>query len=138
MLEFARKSNPFPDVLFVHEDAAKLDEFGDKSFDYATMLMLMHELPRSRHSSILKEALRVARKVIIIDWIAPLPKNAGGLGLSIVERTIGYDHYPNFRAYLAAGGIRSMLQEFGMPIRVESSSVFWHNCREVFVVSKPQ
>ena len=43
-----------------------------------------------------------------------------------------------FIAFLAGGGIRGMLQEAGLPIRVEYSSVFWHDCREVFVVSTSQ
>ena len=135
MLEFARKSNPFQDVAFVHEDAAELGAFGDHSFDYATILMLMHELPRLQQVRVLKEALRVASRGIIIDSVAPLPKNAGGIGIRIVEGTFGRDHNPNFKAFLAAGGIRGMLQESGMPISVEYYSVFWRNCREVVMVS---
>ncbi len=138
MLEFARKSNPFQDVTFVHEDATELGAFRDHSFDYATMLMVMHELPKLQQARVLKEALRVARRGIIIDSVAPLPKNAGGIGIRIVERTFGRDHNPNFKAFLAAGGIRGMLQESGSPISIEYSSVFWRNCREVVVVSTQQ
>jgi ubiquinone/menaquinone biosynthesis C-methylase UbiE len=138
MLEFARKSNPFQDVTFVHEDATELGAFGDHCFDYATMLMVMHELPRPQQARVLKEALRVASRGIIIDSVAPLPKNAGGIGIRIVERTFGRDHNPNFKAFLASGGIRGMLQESGLPISMEYSSVFWRNCREIVVVSTQQ
>jgi len=135
MLEFAQKSNPFEDVTFIHEDATDLSVFKDKSFDYATMLMVIHELPGAIQVLVLKEALRVARKGIIIDSVAPLPKNAGGIGIRFVELTFGHEHNPNFKAFLAAGGIRRILQESGLPINVEYSSVFWHNCREIVVVS---
>jgi hypothetical protein len=135
MLEFARKANPFEEVTFVHGDATDLGVFGDQSFDYATMLMVMHELPRPQQACVLKEALRVASKCIIIDAAAPLPKNAGGLGIRIVEGTFGHDHQRNFKAFLASGGIRGMLEESGLPISVEQSSVFWRNCREVVMVS---
>ncbi len=135
MLEFARKSNPFQDVTFVHEDATDMNTFGDHSFDYATMLFLMHELPIQQQVRVLKEVLRVASRGIIIDSVAPLPRNAGGIGIRIVEATFGYDHNPNFKAFLATGGIRGILLKTGLPIKLEYSSVFWRNCREVAVVS---
>ena len=135
--EYIRQKDNSP-PSFVHEDATELGAFGDQSFDYAAMLMVMHELPRLQQVRVLKEALRVARRGIIIDSVAPLPKNVGGIGICIVEETFGRDHNPNFKAFLAAGGIRGMLQESGMPISVEYSSVFWRNCREVVVVSSQQ
>lgn len=135
MLEFARKSNPFHNVTFVHEDATDLGAFDDHSFDYAAILFLMHELPMQQRVLVLKEALRVSKRVIIIDSVAPLPKNAGGIGIRIVEATFGRDHNPNFKAFLATGGIRAVLQESGLPISIESSSIFWRDCREVLLVS---
>jgi len=106
MLEFARKSNPFPDLTFIHRDATDLSAFKDRSFDYATLLMLVHELTKPQQSLVLKEALRVARRAIIIDAAAPLPRNAGGTGIRFVESTFGRDHNPNFKAFLGAGGDR--------------------------------
>jgi len=138
MLEFARKANPFQELTLVHGDAADLGVFEDQSFDYATMLMLVHELPRSLQIRALKEALRVARKVIIIDSVSPLPRNAGGLGIRLVEGVFGRDHQENFKAFLAGGGIRGMLEESDLPINIEHSSVFWRNCREVVMVSTQQ
>ena len=135
MLEFAKKSNPFKDITFIHGDATNLTTFRDHSFDYATMLMLMHELPRAQQISVLKEALRVARKGIIIDAVAPLPKNAEGMGIRIVERTFGHGHNSNFRSFLATGGIHGILKESGLPVKVEHTSVFWRNCREIVVVT---
>jgi ubiquinone/menaquinone biosynthesis C-methylase UbiE len=135
MLDFARKTNPFQDITFIHEDGTDLHTFNDNSFDFATMLMIMHELQRPQQISIIKEALRVARQGIIIDSVVPLPKNAGGTGYRIVEATIGHDHYQNFKAFLAKGGIRGILQESGLPINIDYSSVFWRKCREIVVVS---
>jgi len=135
MLDFARKTNPFQDITFVHEDVTDLHIFEDNSFDFATMLMIMHELQRPQQISVLKEALRVANRGIIIDSVVPLPKNAGGLGYRFVEGTIGHDHYQNFKSFLSKGGIRGILQESGLPVNIEYSSVFWRNCREIVVVS---
>ena len=135
MLDFARKTNPFQDITFVHEDATDLHIFEDNSFDFATMLMIMHELQRPQQISVIKEALRVARRGIIIDSVVPLPKNVGGIGYRFVEATIGHDHYPNFKAFLAGGGIGGILKESGLPVNIEYSSVFWRRCREMVVVS---
>jgi ubiquinone/menaquinone biosynthesis C-methylase UbiE len=138
MLEFARKTNPFPDLTFVHEDATDLGAYADRSFDHATLLMLMHELPRPHQVRVLKEALRVASRIIIIDSAAPLPKNAGGIGIRLVEATFGRDHNPNFKAFLSAAGIVGIIKESALPVNVEHRSVFWRNCREVVVVSMPR
>ncbi|MGZ4886077.1 MAG: class I SAM-dependent methyltransferase, partial [Candidatus Aminicenantales bacterium] len=75
MLEFARRHNRFPEVTFVHGDATDLGRFADRSFDYAALLMLMHELPGSQQILVLKEALRVAGRAVIIDSVSPLPGN---------------------------------------------------------------
>ena len=137
MLDFAQKSNPYPDITFIHEDANDLSRFKDNSFNYATMLMIMHEVPRQQQVCILKEALRVARKGIIIDSVVPLPKNAGGIGIRVVEKTIGHDHNANFKAFLATGGIKNIIQESGLQLEIEHSGLFWRNCRQVVVVTKP-
>lgn len=139
MLEFARKLNPYQDVTFVHEDATDLRTFGDHSFNYATILMLMHELATPQQVCVLKEALRVATKAIIIDSISPLPKNAGGIGIRIVEGTFGHDHNQNFKVFLATGGIAGILKESALAITVEHRSIFWRKCREAVLVSiQPQ
>jgi ubiquinone/menaquinone biosynthesis C-methylase UbiE len=136
MLAYARRSNPRPEVTFVHGDATDLSGYADRSFDFATLLMLVHELPASQQALVLRGALRVARRVIIIDAAVPLPRNAGGIGIRIVEGTFGRDHNPNFRAFLGRGGIGGMLGESAGPIAVDHRGVFWRSCREVVVVHR--
>jgi ubiquinone/menaquinone biosynthesis C-methylase UbiE len=135
MLEFARKCSPFRDVTFIHGDATDLSAFAGPSFDCATLLMLVHELSRPQQVLVLREALRVAGRAIIIDSVSPLPKNSGGIGIRVVEATFGHDHNPYFKAFLAKAGIGGILKDSGLPISVEHRSVFWRNCREVVVAS---
>lgn len=135
MLDFAREANPFEDVTFVHVDATDLKTYKDKEFDYATMLMVIHELNKSQQVMVLKESLRVANRLIVIDSVAPLPKNIGGFGIRIVEATFGRDHNKNFKNFLAAGGIRGILEESNIPINIEHSTVFWRDCREAALIS---
>jgi SAM-dependent methyltransferase len=134
-IDFAKKSNRFEDIEFLHLDASDLAGFGPRAFDYATVLLLMHELPREKQLQVLAEASRVARTVVIVEGKAPLPKNAHGLALRIVEATVGPRDYYLFREFLAGGGIMGLLKDSPLPLTVEHRSVFWHNCREVVVIS---
>ena len=136
MLRFAEKSNPYNEVTFVHQDATDLSGFGDCTFDFATVLILMHELPREKQLCVLSEALRVAHKAIIVDASVPLPKNPSGLGVRFVEATFGRDHHGYFRNFLATGGIMGLLHNSGLPITIAHRSAFWRNCREVVMVSR--
>ncbi len=129
MLEFARRSTPYTDIIFRHEDAADLEAFQDLSFDYCAILNVLHELSRAQQGAVLKEALRVARKVVLIDWASPLPSNLGGIGARVVEATVGHDHYHNFKAFLAAGGIAGILDERALPATVDYHGLFSHGCR---------
>ncbi len=135
MLDFARASNPFLDVMFEHQDATDLSAYADKAFDYATLLMLVHELNAPQQVGVLKEALRVASKAILIDSAVPAPKNAAGISIGITEATIGRDHYQNFKRFLAGGGLRGMLIRSGLPAHIDHSAVFMHDSREVMVIS---
>jgi ubiquinone/menaquinone biosynthesis C-methylase UbiE len=135
MLEFARRINPYPDVTFHHEDATDLSSYTANSFDYATILMLLHENQHPQQLAVLSEALHVARKVVMIDSLCPLPKNAWGTGIRLVEATIGRDHYPRFKAFLANGGLGGILKDLNLPVKIEHRSVFSSNCREALILS---
>jgi ubiquinone/menaquinone biosynthesis C-methylase UbiE len=115
MLDFARKTIPYEDIVFIHKDATDLTGFEDHSFDYATLLFLVHELSRPHQLRVLGEALRVAERTVIIDSVAPLPKNIGGVGIRIVEAIFGRDHNQNFKrfltmAYASGGFMREIFQ----------------------------
>lgn len=134
MLHFAKRTNPFDDVSFVHGDATDLAGIADAAFDYATVLLLLHELPRDRRVRVLSEGLRVARRLLLIDARAPLPKNAEGLGIRLVEATFGHEHSHHFRNFLALGGIMSAVQDAALAATVEHRSVFLHGCREAVML----
>jgi ubiquinone/menaquinone biosynthesis C-methylase UbiE len=136
MLQFAEKSNRDHNVKFVHQDATDLSDFGDHAFDYAIVLLLMHELPKEKQLLVLSEALRIADKAIIVDASVPLPKNPSGLGVRFVEATFGRDHHGHFRNFLATGGIMAILEGSGLPFTIAHRSVFWRNCREIVMVSR--
>ena len=136
MLDFARKFNPYDDVTFLHKDATDLSGFEDHSYDYATLLFLMHELPRPQQLRVLGEALRVAKQSVIIDSVSPLPMNVGSMGIRIVEAVFGRNHNQHFKNFLATGGIEGLVKDWPSPVTMGYRYVFWHSCRQVVVVSR--
>jgi ubiquinone/menaquinone biosynthesis C-methylase UbiE len=135
MLEFAIEHNSFPEITFQHKDATDLNDFATASFDFATMQMLLHEITLDQQKLCLGEALRVAKKVVLIDYHFPLSKNATGMLMRLTEVTIGRNHYPNFRAFLAHGGIQAILRDLNLPVRIEHHDLISLNCRDVFVLT---
>ena len=134
MLEFATRANPFDDVTFHHGDATDIVGMDDAAFDYATVLFLLHELPREGRVRVLTEGSRVARHLLLIDSVAPLPKNVEGLGIRLVEGTFGHEHNHHFRHFLARGGIMGAVQDAGLAVTVVHQAVFLHRCRQVVVL----
>ncbi len=136
MLHFAERHRRSEAVRFVLGDASDLKAFADQSFDFATILFLLHELPHETRLRVLAEALRVAAKVVIIDSTAPLPRNPSGRGIRFVEATFGRSHNHHFRAFLASGGIPGCLGVATRPVIVSHQAVFWRGCRQIVVVSR--
>lgn len=137
MLQFAENASRHPDIAFLHKDATELTGIDDRQFDYATVLCLVHELPRDTRLRLLVEALRVAEHILIVDSRAPLPLNLNGLSIRLVEATFGREHYRYFKDFLAGRGIMGFLEASRLPITVLHRSSFWGDAREVVMVSSP-
>jgi len=134
MIEFARKRNPGAQVRFAHGDGTDLAECVPDTFDFTTILFLLHEVPRAEQIAVLNEALRVARKVVIVDSQVPLPRNLHGIALRVVEVSGGPANYRSFLDYLATGGIGGILDDSRVRASASQRSVFWHGCREMVVL----
>lgn len=136
MIAFAQRRNRHPAVRFEVADGADLSHFEADSFDIATILLLLHEIPRATQVAVLNESLRLARRVVIVDSEVPLPKNPHGLALRLVEASGGRDHYRPFADYLAAGGIDGILADSRVRAMILERSVFWHGCRQMAVIGR--
>jgi SAM-dependent methyltransferase len=134
MLEFAEKRNSSKNVRFTLADATDLTSIEPASFDYATVMFLLHEIPPEDRIQALTEASRVAKKVIAVDSRVPLPWNFHGIALRLAEATAGPAHFRAFLNYLAGGGIAGLLADRRLGDAVTKRSVFWHDCREMVVL----
>lgn len=135
MLAFAASHNPYEEVSFARADATDLAGFSVGRFDYATVSLLLHELPRDARPVVLGEALRVAGQVIVADWITPLPRSFEGLSIRFIEWA-GRHHYGDFRDYLARGGLDGVLADLRTRAVVEHREVLPRTCREIVVLSR--
>jgi SAM-dependent methyltransferase len=136
MIGFARKRNRYTGVRFELADATSLPHLEQDSFDVATILFLLHEVPRVTQVAVLVEALRLSRRVIAVDSGVPLPRNLHGLALRAVELIGGPGHYGSFRDYLDAGGIGGVLEDSRVSASVRERSVFWHGCRDITILER--
>jgi SAM-dependent methyltransferase len=138
MLAFAAGHNPYEDVSFARHDATDLGGFSAGAFECATVTLLLHELPRPARARVLSEALRVAGRVIVADWVAPLPSSPEGVSVRFIE-WLGRHHYRSFKDYLARGGIDGILgdlRDMGPQVTVAHREAPRRTCREIVVLSR--
>jgi ubiquinone/menaquinone biosynthesis C-methylase UbiE len=136
MIEFAQKHFAHRNATYVHGDATDLSDYGDRSFDFAVMMLFIHELKEEQQQKALEEALRVAKKVIICDAASPLPKNKNSFLIWFAETVFGYEHKQHFERFLAEAGVEGLLAKTGLSVQIEYSSLFWNKCRQIVVVSR--
>jgi ubiquinone/menaquinone biosynthesis C-methylase UbiE len=97
-------------------DLARLDGFGDRSFDLATVLMALHEMPDPARPAVLVELARVAGQVLVVDFRVPLPRNRSGLAKRLIESAAGPRHFAGFRRYCRLGGLDPIVQSAGLRV----------------------
>ena len=136
MLDYARDASSGTHVSFLHLDATDLAGIDDDAFDLATILLLVHELPREMRVRVVREALRVSRAALIIDAASPLPWTAEGSVIRLVEYTFGHDHAAHFRDFVTRGGIMGLLEESGDSASVARRFLFLQKSREAVVVQR--
>ena len=128
MLRFAQASNTYDDVRFLHRDATDLSEFSENAFDYAIIMNVLHELNPDLQKTLIREACRVCKKVLLYDSNVPLPWNLSGLVKRVIEVTFGLDHFPQFRRFISDGGIKGVVTASGLANQVVAEKVCFQGC----------
>ena len=62
----------------------------------------------------LKEAKRISKKIIILDYKIPSPLNRTGIAALYYEFVAGYDHLSHYLDYWDKGGLDYYLNEAGL------------------------
>lgn len=102
---------------FELQDARHLDHLENKHFDIAMSSMVIHEMPEASRLPVLTEMKRLAKTIILADWIYPQPSRWKKAGTNIVEWAAGGEHYAGFRSFMAARGMPPLLKTAGLDIQ---------------------
>jgi SAM-dependent methyltransferase len=119
MINYAKRRQMrgnYPDVEFHHLCASFLPEVFPDRFDYGIMGQILHETTEDLRSTIFEGAKKVASKLIIADYVAPLPKNMYGVMIKFVESIAGSDHNRNFKSWQSNGGLDAFISRQGLQI----------------------
>lgn len=113
-LMLAQARRHAPQAGLVQADAGLLP-FADGCFDAACVCLVLHALPAPVADAALREVRRVARRVILADYVLAernlaLPAVLLAHG---VERCVGGDHYRNYRAFMRNGALEGLLYRHG-------------------------
>ncbi|MBW2081330.1 MAG: class I SAM-dependent methyltransferase [Deltaproteobacteria bacterium] len=112
MLEIARKKDSR--IKIYNEDATKTN-FENELFDIVIISFALHEKDRTTQKSFINEAHRLIKKdgfILVVDYnfdnkTAKLIK----IGISIIERIAGKEHYNNFKSYIRNNGLLSLINK---------------------------
>ena len=112
MLEIARKNDYR--IKIYNEDATKTN-FENESFDIVIISFALHEKDRSTQESFINEAHRLIKKdgfILVVDYNFDnkTPKLVK-IGISIIERIAGKEHYNNFKGYIRNNGLLSLINK---------------------------
>ncbi len=119
MLAYANREKEKRDVQNVEfhlADASRLSQFGDKEFDAAFTSMVLHEMPASLRPQVIREMVRVAKNVILADYVVPQPRNSSGFSTFPVEFVAGPSHFKGFLSFYKNGGLPGLLAPLGLEV----------------------
>ena len=112
MLRVAQQGN-YP-IKIYHQDAAKTN-FEDAVFDVVMLSFAVHEKDRETQESMLDEAYRLLKEdafILIVDFVFDeKTKKMGSLGIRLIEKMAGGEHYSNFKKYIQNNGLASLMKE---------------------------
>lgn len=118
MLAVARRlAQQKPNLEIIEGEALHLP-FATRSLDTVLVSLMLHQMSEEARRAALSEALRVGRRVMLVDYRQPERNlDYGGFWLARgVERLAGGVHYRYYRQFMQKGGLEGLV--FGCPARV--------------------
>lgn len=116
LVRYARRR--VPGTVFVQADAAALP-YAAASFRGVCISFALHDKPAELRGRMLDEAKRVLAPggyLVLLDFERPWNSRSRRWAplVRLVERLAGREHYLNGRAFLAEGGLRSLIEKAGL------------------------
>jgi len=136
MIAYAKKEKAnrgLANVDFSHANAMNLSEFQKNEFDLSVVSLTLHEMSPSIRTAVLKEAKRISKQIIILDYKIPPPMNRTGITYLYLEFVGGYDHLKHYLHYRDKGGLDYILSKAGL--KRESEIIAHKGTLEIVTVS---
>jgi ubiquinone/menaquinone biosynthesis C-methylase UbiE len=112
---------PDEKISYEHSDLSEIIK-KERSFDYAILTYVIHEVDKKDRIDLLKQISVVADKIVIGDYSVPKQKGIGGFITGIIEFIAGKEHYRNYRSYISDGGLQFLADESGLRIISENKN----------------
>jgi len=116
----ARANQAHPGLRFIHADGASLP-FAPATFAAVAICFALHEKPDATARAMLAEARRVTAPggaLLVADYRAPRGPEPltrlTGLGVAVIERLAGREHFAHYHAFYRSGGSRALLESAGL------------------------
>lgn len=127
-----------PGAVFVQADAAALP-YKDAAFKGVCISFALHDKPTELRGRVLEEAKRVLAPggyLVLLDFERPWNRRSRRWAplVRLVERLAGREHYLNGRAFLAEGGLRSLVEKADL---VEVERVEFEAAVTALVLARP-
>ncbi len=100
-------------------DVAQLEVPEDGPYDVAVIAFALHEMPTTARPDVVDALVRVAQRVMVFDFVTPMPWNLAGVRNRAAELAAGPDHFRSFLDYTRNGGLAALVRRDGMTIEHE-------------------
>ncbi len=110
-IEYARSHAGSSSVHFDVGDVAELAMPREGPYDVAVIVLALHEMPRDLRGAVLERLLTVARRVMVVDFVAPMPRNVAGARNRAAELVAGREHFAAFRDWQTQMGLGPLLEQ---------------------------
>ena len=116
-IDLARRklaAKPTDKIQFHHTDALGFLAGNGVRFDYAMISYVIHEVEEKERTRLLQTLSSVTRNIILVDYLVPQPKGHRKILNTAIEFFAGWDHYRNFKSFVAGGGLIELLERAGL------------------------
>jgi SAM-dependent methyltransferase len=110
-------------ICFHHSDIFQFLRETEIGYDYAVLTYVLHEMDETVRRSLLQALAKAAHEIIIVDYLAPQPRNFTGTVNELIEYVAGRGHYGNFKSFLGADGLVGLAKQVGLTILKEERNI---------------
>ncbi len=98
-------------VHFEVGDVTHLEVTPEERYDLAVVVLALHEMEAATRREAAEALARCARRVMFVDFSAPMPRNFQGMTNRLAEAAAGIRHYRAFQDFTRRGGLPALVDD---------------------------